>query len=57
MIIITILEQSLKPVHSLGVDTFENDPICEFGLTTDGFASIGSAIAALMKPTLFAMEG
>jgi acetoin utilization deacetylase AcuC-like enzyme len=44
-------------VVSLGVDTFEKDPISGFKLKTDDYPQIGRRIAALGKPTLFVMEG
>ncbi len=44
-------------VVSLGVDTFEHDPISRFRLTLDDFPNIGRAIARLGIPTLFVMEG
>ena len=44
-------------VISLGVDTFEHDPISFFKLTSDDFKRYGSTIAALKLPTLFIMEG
>lgn len=44
-------------VVSLGVDTFEGDPISHFALTTGDFVRLGEAIAALGMPTLFVMEG
>jgi acetoin utilization deacetylase AcuC-like enzyme len=44
-------------VVSLGVDTFEKDPISKFKLTTQDFPKIGERIAALGLPTLFVMEG
>lgn len=44
-------------VVSLGVDTFEHDPISEFKLTRDDYPRIGEAIATLTRPTLFVMEG
>jgi len=44
-------------VISLGVDTFERDPISFFKLTSDDFKRYGAIIAALNKPTLFVMEG
>ena len=44
-------------VVSLGVDTFENDPISQFKLKSDDYFTIGETIAALGKPTLFVMEG
>lgn len=44
-------------VISLGVDTFENDPISFFKLSSDDFLKIGARIAKLGRPTLFVMEG
>jgi len=44
-------------VVSLGVDTFEKDPISKFRLTTGDYPKIGRRIAALGLPTLFVMEG
>lgn len=44
-------------VVSLGVDTFENDPISFFKLTSDDFLTYGGALAGLKMPTLFVMEG
>ena len=44
-------------VVSLGVDTFEHDPISFFKLTSDDFKRYGSMIAELKLPTLFVMEG
>lgn len=44
-------------VVSLGVDTFEKDPISKFRLKTEDFPKIGARIAALRLPTLFVMEG
>ncbi|MDA1076382.1 MAG: histone deacetylase family protein [Proteobacteria bacterium] len=60
------LDDALKKIHhygpdavvvSLGVDTFEHDPISFFKLTTDDFTRYGAAIGALRLPTLFVMEG
>jgi acetoin utilization deacetylase AcuC-like enzyme len=42
---------------SLGLDTFEHDPICRFRLRTEDYLRLGSAIAKLGKPTLFVFEG
>ncbi|KAI0756130.1 Arginase/deacetylase [Daedaleopsis nitida] len=42
---------------SLGVDTFADDPICDFLLTASCYPRIGRLIASLGKPTLFVMEG
>ncbi|HEY9619461.1 MAG TPA: histone deacetylase family protein [Crinalium sp.] len=44
-------------VVSLGVDTFEHDPISRFQLKTEDYSRIGQAIASLKRPTLFVMEG
>ena len=44
-------------VVSLGVDTYEHDPISQFRLTTGDFPKIGARIAAIRCPTLFVMEG
>ncbi|MBS3649116.1 histone deacetylase family protein [Pseudaminobacter sp. 19-2017] len=44
-------------VVSLGVDTFEKDPISQFKLKTEDYPKIGRRIARLGLPTLFVMEG
>ncbi|GAB4380042.1 MAG: acetylpolyamine amidohydrolase AphB [Elainellaceae cyanobacterium] len=44
-------------VVSLGVDTFEHDPISEFRLTSEDYCRMGEAIAQLQQPTLVVMEG
>ena len=44
-------------IISLGVDTFETDPISFFKLKSDDFTTYGADIAALNLPTLFVMEG
>ncbi|PMS37543.1 acetoin utilization deacetylase AcuC-like enzyme [Trinickia symbiotica] len=44
-------------VVSLGVDTFEGDPISHFRLRTPDYLRIGETIARLEVPTLFVMEG
>lgn len=44
-------------VISLGVDTFEGDPISAFRLKSDDFFDYGNRIAKLGLPTLFVMEG
>lgn len=44
-------------VVSLGVDTFEGDPLSRFRLTSADFPRIGRAIGTLGKPTLFVLEG
>ena len=42
---------------SLGVDTFEGDPISHFKLKTSDYPSMGEQIARLKLPTLLLMEG
>lgn len=42
---------------SLGVDTFKDDPISFFKLTSADFRTYGARIARLKLPTLFVMEG
>ena len=44
-------------IVSLGVDTYEKDPISKFKLKTENFPLIGARIAALGIPTLFVQEG
>ena len=44
-------------VVSLGVDTFEKDPISRFKLRSEHYPLIGARIAKLGLPTLFVMEG
>ena len=44
-------------VVSLGVDTFEKDPISQFKLKSADYPKIGHGIAGLSLPTLFVMEG
>lgn len=44
-------------VVSLGVDTFEHDPISAFKLVNADYLRIGEAIGRLARPTLFVMEG
>ena len=44
-------------VVSLGVDTYEGDPISHFKLKTGDFPKIGRRIAKLGLPTQFVMEG
>ena len=44
-------------VVSLGVDTFEHDPISFFKLKSEDFQHYGGEIAKLGLPTLFVMEG
>ncbi|MET0542774.1 MAG: histone deacetylase family protein, partial [Variovorax sp.] len=44
-------------VVSLGVDTFEDDPISHFLLKSEDFSRMGEQIASVGCPTLFVMEG
>jgi acetoin utilization deacetylase AcuC-like enzyme len=44
-------------VVSLGVDTFDGDPICDLALTRDGFARSGEMVGALGLPTVVVQEG
>lgn len=44
-------------VVSLGVDTFEYDPISSFQLRSDDFRTYGERIGALGRPTTYCMEG
>ncbi|MBO9479338.1 histone deacetylase family protein [Shimia sp. R11_0] len=44
-------------IISLGVDTFENDPISFFKLMSDDFLTMGEDIAKMGMPTQFVMEG
>ncbi len=44
-------------VVSLGVDTYEHDPISYFKLKSKDFRDYGQRIAKLKLPTLFVMEG
>jgi acetoin utilization deacetylase AcuC-like enzyme len=46
-----------KLIISLGVDTFETDPISFFKLKSEDFTTYGADIASLSLPTLFVMEG
>ena len=52
--------QSFSPdalIVSLGVDTYENNPISFFKLKSDDFFDVGRKIASINLPTLFVMEG
>jgi len=42
---------------SLGLDTFEDDPICRFKLKSDDYLKMGERLATLRLPTLFVFEG
>lgn len=52
--------QNYRPdtvIVSLGVDTFEQDPISKFRFCTEDYGRLGEGIARLGKPTLFVLEG
>jgi acetoin utilization deacetylase AcuC-like enzyme len=42
---------------SLGLDTYENDPIAQFRLESDDFVRIGERLATLNVPAVFVLEG
>ena len=44
-------------VISLGMDTYESDPLGSFKITREGIGRIGQQIAALKLPTAIIMEG
>jgi len=44
-------------IISLGTDTFEENPISFFKLTSEDFATFGEDLKQLNLPTLFVMEG
>ncbi len=44
-------------VVSLGLDTYEHDPICDFSLTPDGFERSGALVADLGRPLVILQEG
>jgi len=44
-------------IVSLGVDTFHNDPISDFAITTEGFRAQGELVAQLALPTVIVQEG
>ena len=44
-------------VVSLGLDTFENDPISFFKVKTNEYLQMGAALASLGLPMVFIMEG
>ena len=44
-------------VVSLGVDTFEHDPISSFKLRSDDYLRLGEALRTVRLPALFVMEG
>lgn len=42
---------------SLGLDTFDGDPISDFRLVSEDYSRLGERIAKLARPTLFLLEG
>jgi len=44
-------------IVSLGVDTFKDDPIAGFLVTSEGYPRIGNVIRKIGLPTLFVQEG
>ena len=44
-------------VVSLGVDTFEGDPVAGFGLKSDDYLRMGEDLARAGLPTVFVFEG
>ena len=44
-------------VVSLGLDTYEKDPMAQFKLTSEDYLTMGSVIASVSLPTLFILEG
>lgn len=62
----SVLDQALNAIAayapaylvvSAGFDTFSDDPLGDFAVTTAGYAAIGAQIAQLGLPTLFVQEG
>jgi len=44
-------------VVSLGVDTYERDPICDLAITTGGYQRMGRLVAGLELPAVIVQEG
>lgn len=44
-------------VVSLGLDTYEGDPISSFRLKSEDYLAVGEMLASLELPTVFALEG
>ena len=44
-------------VVSLGLDTFEDDPISHFRLSRNDFVSLGARLATIALPTVLVLEG
>lgn len=52
--------QNYRPrylIVSPGLDTYEDDPICDFKLTPDYYGKLAGDIAALIIPSLTIQEG
>jgi len=49
--------KSFFVVVSLGFDTYKDDPICDFALTTDYYEEMARSIRGLNKPTVLIQEG
>ena len=49
--------QSQAIVVSLGLDTFEGDPISQFALKSADFSRLGARLAEIRLPTIFILEG
>lgn len=48
---------SLTIQISLGVDTYKDDPLTDFGVGLEAYKAVGEMIGDLGMPTLFVMEG
>ena len=44
-------------IVSLGIDTYERDPICDLAVSTAGYHEVGTRVAALGLPVLALQEG
>jgi acetoin utilization deacetylase AcuC-like enzyme len=44
-------------IVSLGIDTYGQDPICDFALTTAAYHEVGGLVASLGVPTIVLQEG
>ena len=44
-------------IVSLGVDTYKEDPISFFGLSTEDYLQCGKQLSQLNLPTVFVLEG
>jgi len=44
-------------VVSLGMDTYEHDPLGDLAITSEGFHRMGAAVAGLRLPALIVQEG